>query len=163
CQSCTPFGLNSEITTMQRRWRRTTILSSLAAAATLFCASAPVANAAPPSSAVDVSATTVQPGQEFTVTQTVTNTISDGSTVTSIPAPPNADVAVSLAATPRSGLAARVDYTLTVTNSGPATATGIRVVATNTRALRMSGATGCTGGPNTLNCDVASLAPGGTA
>ena len=27
----------------------------------------------------------------------------------------------------------------------------------------MSGATGCTGGPNTLNCDVASLAPGGTA
>jgi len=236
---------------MQRRWRRTTILSSLAAAATLFCASAPVANAAPPSSAVDVSATTVQPGQEFTVTQTVTNTISDGSTVTStkaaiygdstraitdvadlvsctgttaacgqlgssyraplgdlaggetrtvvftlrvkdtaapgqftlrhqllgenyafdildgpvitIPAPPNADVAVSLAATPRSGLAARVDYTLTVTNSGPATATGIRVVATNTRALRMSGATGCTGGPNTLNCDVASLAPGGTA
>jgi uncharacterized repeat protein (TIGR01451 family) len=64
---------NSEITTMQRSWRRITILSSVAALATAFIAMAPAAQAAPPTSSVEVSPTTVLPGQTFTVTQTIYN------------------------------------------------------------------------------------------
>ena len=58
---------------MQRSWRRTTILSSVAALATAFIAIAPAAQAAPPTSSVEVGSTTVVPGQTFTVTQTVYN------------------------------------------------------------------------------------------
>ncbi len=58
---------------MQRSWRRTTILSSVAALATAFFAIAPAAQAAEPSSAVTVSTTNVVPGQTFTVTQTIHN------------------------------------------------------------------------------------------
>ena len=58
---------------MHRPWRRTTILSSVAALATAFIALAPAAQADTPTSAVDVSTTTVVPGQTFTVTQTIHN------------------------------------------------------------------------------------------
>jgi hypothetical protein len=58
---------------MQRSWRRTTILSSVAALATAFIAMAPAAEAAPPPSSVEVSTTTVLPGQTFTVTETLYN------------------------------------------------------------------------------------------
>jgi uncharacterized repeat protein (TIGR01451 family) len=58
---------------MHRPWRRTTILSSVAALATAFLALAPAAQAETPTSAVDVSTTTVVPGQTFTVTQTIHN------------------------------------------------------------------------------------------
>lgn len=58
---------------MHRPWRRTTILSSVAALATAFIALAPAAQAETPTSAVDVSTTTVVPGQTFTVTQTIHN------------------------------------------------------------------------------------------
>jgi hypothetical protein len=58
---------------MQRSWRRITILSSVAALATAFIAMAPAAQAAPPTSSVEVSPTTVLPGQTFTVTQTIYN------------------------------------------------------------------------------------------
>jgi hypothetical protein len=60
---------------MQRSWRRTTILSSVAALATAFIAMAPAAEAAPPPSSVDVSPTTVLPGQTFTVTETIYNSL----------------------------------------------------------------------------------------
>ena len=58
---------------MHRPWRRTTILSSVAALATAFIALAPAAQAETPTSAVDVSTTSVVPGQTFTVTQTIHN------------------------------------------------------------------------------------------
>ncbi|SEB32118.1 conserved repeat domain-containing protein [Amycolatopsis tolypomycina] len=58
---------------MQRSWRRTTILSSVAALATAFIAIAPAAQADTPTSSVEVSPTTVLPGQTFTVTQTIHN------------------------------------------------------------------------------------------
>lgn len=58
---------------MQRNWRRTTILSSVAALATAFLAMAPAAHADVPSSSVEVSTTTVLPGQTFTISQTVHN------------------------------------------------------------------------------------------
>jgi uncharacterized repeat protein (TIGR01451 family) len=58
---------------MQRSWRRTTILSAVAALATAFIAMAPAAEAVPPTSAVEVSPTTVVPGQTFTVTETIYN------------------------------------------------------------------------------------------
>src|SRR4051812_46038682 len=72
CQSGIP-RLNGENTTMRRSWRRTTILSSVAALATAFIAMAPAADAAPPSSSVEVSPTTVLPGQTFTVSETIYN------------------------------------------------------------------------------------------
>ena len=50
---------------MQRSWRRTTILSSVAALATAFIAMAPAAQAAPPPSSVEVSTTTVLPGTDI--------------------------------------------------------------------------------------------------
>ena len=58
---------------MQRSWRRTTILSSVAALATAFIAIAPAAQADTPTSSVEVSPTTVLPGQTFTITQTIHN------------------------------------------------------------------------------------------
>jgi hypothetical protein len=205
------------MTIMQRSWRRTTILSSVAALATAFLAIAPAAQAAPPTSAVEVSPTTVLPGQTFTVTQTIynptdftvtfakgaiygtptaitdvvdvvscTNTTAvgcfqagssyraafgdleaggtkttvwtlrvkdtaapgqftlqhqfvgdnfsfdtlDGPVITVADPAAQADVKVALGATGHGGLNARIDYTVTVTNTGPATATGTRVVAT---------------------------------
>lgn len=53
--------------------RRTTLLSVVAAVATLMIVAPASAVAAPPTSAVEVSPTTVQRGQSFTVTQTVYN------------------------------------------------------------------------------------------
>lgn len=236
---------------MQRSWRRTTILSSVAALATAFLALAPAAQAAPPSSAADVSPTTVLPGQTFTVTETIYNTQSftvtfakaaiydsvapltdvadlvsctgttsdcyqagssyrapfgdleaggtrtavftlrvkdtaapgqftlqhqfvgdnyafdvlDGPVVTIADPNTKADVGVALAATGHGGLNARIDYTVTVSNAGPAAASGIRVVATYAAGLSFGGGTGCAHviGTRTVNCDVASLASGASA
>jgi uncharacterized repeat protein (TIGR01451 family) len=237
---------------MQRSWRRITILSSVAALVTAFLAMAPAAEAATPSSSVEVSSTTVLPGQTFTVTETVHNdrdftvtfakaaiygsptAITDvadlvsctgvtelgcfqagssyrapfgdlaaGGTKTAtftlrvkdtaapgqftlqhqfvgdnyafetfdgpvipIGSPSDiADVKVALAATGHGGLNARIDYTLTVTNTGPSAASGIRVVATYPAALSFASATGCAhvGTTRTVNCDVASLASGASA
>jgi uncharacterized repeat protein (TIGR01451 family) len=58
---------------MQRSWRQTTILSAVIALATAFIAIAPAAQADTPTSSVEVSPTTVLPGQTFTVTQTIHN------------------------------------------------------------------------------------------
>jgi uncharacterized repeat protein (TIGR01451 family) len=221
----------------------------LAAAAVTLIPLAAAAEAVVPSSVVEVSPTTVQPGQTFTVTQTVTNT--DSSTMTNAkPAiygnptsivdvtdlvscsgntapcfpfgssyrapvgdlgagesrtvvftlrvkdtaasgsftlqhqlvgdnfsfqildgpvitiqPSKADVGVSLDAAVRPGLLPDIDYTLTVANLGPATATGIRVVATYKDGLQIVSTTGCVRvpGTRTLNCDIASLPSGATA
>lgn len=237
---------------MHRPWRRTTILSSVAALATAFIALAPAAQAETPTSAVDVSTTTVVPGQTFTVTQTIhndrdftvtfakgaiygnptaitdvvdvvscTNTtavgcfqagssyraafgdleaggtkttvwtlkvkdtaapgqftlqhqfvgdnyafdILDGPVITIANPATQADVKVGLAATGHGGLNARIDYTVTVTNNGPAAASGIRVVATYASGLSYESGTGCAhvGTTRNVNCDVASLAPGASA
>ncbi|MCR6487582.1 DUF11 domain-containing protein [Amycolatopsis sp. OK19-0408] len=224
----------------------------MAALATAFLALAPAAQAETPSSAVEVSTSTVLPGQTFTISQTIhndrdftvtfakgaiygtptaivdvvdvvscTNTTAvgcfqagssyraafgdleaggtkttvwtlrvkdtaapgsftlqhqfvgdnyafdtlDGPVIT-VGNPSNiADVKVSLAATGHGGLSARIDYTLTVTNTGPSAASGIRVVATYPSGLSFGGATGCArvGSTRTLNCDVASLASGTSA
>ncbi|GAB3155592.1 DUF11 domain-containing protein [Amycolatopsis stemonae] len=92
-------------------------------------------------------------------------TSTDGPTITIGQPTTLADVKVALAATGRGGLNARFDYTVTVTNSGPSTATGIRVVATYPSGLSFASGTGCTrvGATRTLNCDVASLASGASA
>lgn len=237
---------------MQRSWRRTTILSSVAALATAFLAIAPAAQADTPTSSVEVSPTTVLPGQTFTVTQTIhnptdftvtfakgalygtpaaitdvvdvvscTNTTAvgcfqagssyraafgdleaggtkttvwtlrvkdtatpgsftlqhqfvgdnyafdtlDGPVITVAEPSTQADVKVALGATGYGGLNARIDYTLTVTNTGPAAATGIRVVATYPAGLSFASGAGCVrvGTTRTVNCDVASLASGASA
>ncbi|GHG51479.1 hypothetical protein GCM10017567_87830 [Amycolatopsis bullii] len=237
---------------MHRSWRRTTILSSVAALATAFIAIAPAAQADTPTSSVDVSPTTVLPGQTFTVTQTIhnptdftvtfakgalygtptpitdvvdvvscTNTTAvgcfqagssyraafgdleaggtkttvwtlrvkdtaapgqftlqhqfvgdnyafetlDGPVITIAEPSTQADVKVALGATGHGGLNARIDYTVTVTNNGPSTATGIRVVATYPAGLSFASGTGCTpvSGTRTVDCDVASLANGASA
>jgi uncharacterized repeat protein (TIGR01451 family) len=89
----------------------------------------------------------------------------DGPVITIAEPQTQADVKVALGAVAHSGLGARIDYTITVSNSGPATASGIRVVATYASGLQFGGATGCArvGTTRTLNCDVASLAPGASA
>lgn len=236
---------------MQRSWRRATILSSVAALATAFIATAPAAEAALPPSSVEVSPTTVLPGQTFTVTETLYNeldfpvtggkaaisakptaltdladlvscagttadcyvydgsyrgpvgdvepggtrtvtftlrlketaapgeftlrhqfvgdnyafTSTDGPVITIGQPTTLADVKVALAASGHGGLSARIDYTLTVTNSGPSAASGIRVVATYPSGTSLASATGCVrvGTTRTLNCDVASLASGASA
>ena len=237
---------------MQRSWRRTTILSSVAALATAFIAIAPAAQADTPTSSVEVSPTTVLPGQTFTVTQTIhndrdftvtfakgaiygtptaitdvvdvvscTNTTAvgcfqagssyraafgdleaggtkttvwtlrvkdtaapgsftlqhqfvgdnfsfdtlDGPVITIGNPVTNADVKVALGAVGHGGLNARIDYTLTVTNTGPSAATGIRVVATYPAGLSFASGSGCAhvAGTRTVNCDVASLASGASA
>ncbi len=237
---------------MHRPWRRITILSSVAALATAFIAMAPAAQAETPTSAVEVSTTTVVPGQTFTLTQTIhndrdftvtfakgaiygtptaivdvvdvvscTNTtavgcfqagssyraafgdleaggtkttvwtlkvkdaatpgqftlqhqfvgdnysfdILDGPVITVANPATQADVKVGLAAAGHGGLNARIDYTVTVTNNGPAAASGIRVVATYASGLSYASGTGCArvGSTRNVNCDVASLAPGASA
>jgi uncharacterized repeat protein (TIGR01451 family) len=237
---------------MQRTWRRTTILSSVAALATAFIAIAPAAQADTPTSSVEVSPTTVLPGQTFTITQTIhndrdftvtfakgaiygtptaivdvadvvscTNTTAvgcfqagssyraafgdleaggtkttvwtlrvkdtaapgsftlqhqfvgdnyafetfDGPVITIAEPATQADVKVALGATGHGGLNARIDYTVTVTNTGPATATGTRVVATYPAGLSFASGSGCAhvSGTRTVNCDVASLASGASA
>ncbi|MGW5722386.1 DUF11 domain-containing protein [Amycolatopsis sp. NPDC003865] len=224
----------------------------MAALATAFLALAPAAQAETPTSAVDVSTTTVVPGQTFTVTQTIhndrdftvtfakgaiygnptaitdvvdvvscTNTtavgcfqagssyraafgdleaggtkttvwtlrvkdtaplgqftlqhqfvgdnyafdILDGPVITVASPATQADVKVGLAATGHGGLNARIDYTVTVTNNGPAAASGIRVVATYASGLTYASGTGCArvGTTRNVNCDFASLAPGASA
>jgi uncharacterized repeat protein (TIGR01451 family) len=76
-----------------------------------------------------------------------------------------ADLAVSLDASPRGVLTSTVTYTISVSNAGPADATGIRLVATYAAGLRFTGSASCTRVPDTrnVNCDIAALPAGATA
>lgn len=85
--------------------------------------------------------------------------VEDGPAIT-ITAAPKADVKVALTATPRVGLVARVDYVITVSNSGPATATGVRVTANAGSGRSVTSATGCTRSGANVNCTIGTLAPG---
>src|ERR1700704_6642078 len=58
---------------MQRNWRRTTILSIVAAMVTIPFVSPSIANAAPDSSSLTVSSTSVGRGDTFTVTEQLYN------------------------------------------------------------------------------------------
>jgi hypothetical protein len=88
--------------------------------------------------------------------------VEDGPAITLTPAP-KADVKVTLSATPRAGLVARVDYVIKVSNSGPATASGVRVTANAGSGRTVTSATGCTRSGAALNCAIATLAPGASA
>ncbi|MEV6872548.1 hypothetical protein [Amycolatopsis sp. NPDC051128] len=108
----------------------------------------------------------VQPGQ-FTLQHQFAGdnyafAVEDGPAVT-IAAPDKADVKVALTATPRPGLVARVDYVVTVSNTGPATATGIRVTANPGSSRTIVSTTGCTRSGTALTCAIATLAPGASA
>ncbi|WP_410576727.1 DUF11 domain-containing protein [Amycolatopsis sp. lyj-108] len=228
--------------------RRASLLSLVAAVATIMLVAPASANAAPPTSAVEVSPTTVQRGQTFTVTQTVYNAeatsnieggkatlygkesslpgivdlvscpgafacdmlggsirggvgtvtpgqsktvvftfrvkddaplgsvtlqhqfvgenysfeILDGPVLTVTGTPSAADLGVTLTASPRGILTSSIEYTVKVTNAGPAAASGIRVVSTLGTGLRFTGSSTCTnpGGAKTVNCDFSSLASG---
>lgn len=85
----------------------------------------------------------------------------DGPALTITGEPQAADVSVSMAASVRSVLTARITYTITVKNNGPGDATGIRVVGTYPAGLVYAG-TSCTrvGTTRSVNCDIASLAAG---
>jgi uncharacterized repeat protein (TIGR01451 family) len=88
--------------------------------------------------------------------------VEDGPAVTIAP-PDEADVKVALTATPRAGLVARVDYVIKVSNTGPATATGVRVAANPGAGRTIVSTTGCTRSGATLNCAIGTLAPGASA
>ncbi len=83
----------------------------------------------------------------------------EGPTLTFAVGPVEADVSVGLTG---SASGARINYTLTVKNNGPATATGINVAAAYPSGLNYAGTNGCTrvGTTRNLNCGVASLASG---
>jgi uncharacterized repeat protein (TIGR01451 family) len=85
--------------------------------------------------------------------------IISGPTITITPSA--ADVAVSVTASVRSAITARVTYTITVKNNGPADATAIRVVGTYPAGLTYAGSN-CTrvGTTRSVNCDIESLASG---
>ncbi len=88
--------------------------------------------------------------------------VEDGPAIT-ITAAPKADIKVALTATPRVGLVARVDYVITVSNSGPATATGVRVTANAGSNRSVTSATGCTRSGANVNCAIGTLASGASA
>lgn len=88
--------------------------------------------------------------------------VEDGPAVTITP-PAKADVKVALTATPRAGLVARVDYVITVSNSGPASATGVRVTANAGTGRTITSVTGCTRSGTSLSCAIGTLAPGASA
>jgi uncharacterized repeat protein (TIGR01451 family) len=88
--------------------------------------------------------------------------VEDGPAVT-ITAAQKADVKVALTATPRIGLVARVDYVVTVSNTGPASATGVRVTANPGSNRTITSTTGCTRSGATLTCAIGTLAPGASA
>jgi hypothetical protein len=88
--------------------------------------------------------------------------VDDGPAVT-ITAAPKADVKVALTATPRVGLIARVDYVLTVSNTGPASATGVRVTVNPGPGRTVTSVTGCTRSGATLNCAIGTVAAGASA
>ena len=85
----------------------------------------------------------------------------EGPLLTFVPPQTDADVAVGLSGSASGG---RINYTVTVKNNGPATATGINVAAAYPAGLSYVGTNGCTrvGTTRTLNCGVASLASGAT-
>ncbi|MGW7683305.1 ML domain-containing protein [Kribbella sp. NPDC054772] len=87
----------------------------------------------------------------------------DGPTLTIADPPPPvpADIAVGMTAAVKMVGTARITYTITVTNNGPAPATGVRVVGTFSPATSYSAST-CTrvGTTRSVNCDFASLASG---
>jgi hypothetical protein len=78
-------------------------------------------------------------------------------TVTS---PPSADVAVSLTAGPHGLLTSRIDYTVTITNTGPGllTSAGIRVNLSG--AIAHAGSSSCAISGHTATCNVGPLAVG---
>jgi uncharacterized repeat protein (TIGR01451 family) len=228
--------------------RRTIIFSSAIAVATMMVAGPLSANAAPPSSVVSVSPTTVQQGETFTVTQAIFNPedftviaakaaiygkessivdltdlvgctdttfpcsplggsyrapvgdlspgesrtvtitlrvkddaapgsftlqhqfvgdnfsfeILDGPVITITGTPQNADLAVSLDASPRGVLTSRVTYAITVRNADPAAASGVRITSTYPAGLLFASSTDCTrvGSTRNVTCDIPSLAAG---
>ncbi|MFI7675090.1 hypothetical protein [Actinophytocola sp. NPDC049390] len=75
-----------------------------------------------------------------------------------------ADIAVSLDASPKGILTSRVTYVVSVTNNGPADASGIRIAGTYAYGFSWTGGNGCTrdSGRNVV-CDIASLPAGATA
>ncbi|MFF4593401.1 hypothetical protein [Amycolatopsis sp. NPDC001319] len=230
----------------QRRRRGITILSVVAASAAVLFVAPGAALAAPPSSAIDVSPTSLQRGETFTVTETLYNpqdftvtgakaalygketpitdvadvvscdvpcgvlgsslratvgdlapsqsaTVTftlkvkdtapagsvtlqdqfvgdnfafetlDGPAITITPATDSADVAVSLTAAPAGVLSSEITYTITAKNSGPATATGVKLQATLPSGLQYSKSSSCTASGRTVTCNVASLASGSSA
>ncbi|MFK4088484.1 DUF11 domain-containing protein [Kribbella sp. NPDC020789] len=86
----------------------------------------------------------------------------EGPTLTFPTVPSEADVAVGLTGKASGG---RINYTLTVKNNGPATATGIDVSAAYPSGLTYVGTTGCTrvGTTRNLSCPVDALASGESA
>ncbi|OKA06947.1 hypothetical protein ATP06_0218730 [Amycolatopsis regifaucium] len=91
--------------------------------------------------------------------------ILDGPVLTITDVPSTANLGVTLTASPRGILTSSVEFTVKVTNAGPATASGIRVASTLGNGLRFTGSSTCSnpGGTKVVNCDFSSLAVGAGA
>jgi uncharacterized repeat protein (TIGR01451 family) len=88
----------------------------------------------------------------------------DGPSLTITEVPQNTDVAVAMTASVKLVGTARITYTITAKNNGPATASGVRVVGTYPAGLTYVGTT-CArvGTTRSVNCDIDSLAAGESA
>lgn len=78
---------------------------------------------------------------------------------------PAADLGIAISASPRGILTSRVEYAITVRNTGPGDATGVRLTATYAAGLQYAGSADCVrvGTTRTVHCDLAALAPGASA
>jgi uncharacterized repeat protein (TIGR01451 family) len=88
----------------------------------------------------------------------------NGPVLTITGTPQAADLGVTIAASPRGVLTSRIEYSITVRNTGPADATGVRLTATYAPGLQYAGSANCArvGTTRTVHCDVASLAANGS-
>ena len=87
-----------------------------------------------------------------------------GPVVSVAAAPRLADISVGLDASPRGILTSRVTYTVSVTNNGPAAASGVRIAGTYAFGFSWASGNGCVrdSGRNVV-CDLASIPAGTTA
>jgi hypothetical protein len=86
-----------------------------------------------------------------------------GPVLTITEAPQEADLAVSLDASPRGVLTSRITYVVTVVNLGPADATGVRIAGTYASGLSWGGGNGCVrGSGRSVQCDFSAIPAGGT-
>lgn len=75
----------------------------------------------------------------------------------------NADLAVSLDASPRGILTSRITYTVSVTNLGPSNASAVRIGGTYAAGLSWASGNGCVRpGGRSVQCDFAAIPVGGT-
>jgi hypothetical protein len=143
----------------------TTIGASTSTALSTTTTTAGSGTTTAPSTTTSIAGTTTTTASTTTTTAPPTTTSSTPpTTTTTTSAPPGADVSVTLSAPGSVPLVAGIRYQLVVRNNGPATATGVRVTVSLPFGLSFQNASGgsCSGNLGSVQCDLSSLAAGGS-